>query len=152
EKLKQEYARMIVFAQRNQNAYSKLMFVFSAEDFNQAYARLKYMQQYSEFRKKQVQEIIHTQTQLIGKLNELKAQHQEKKVLLVSEEGEKKLLSKEKNEQEQVLTSLQQKEKDLKKQLEKKKRDAAEMQRAIKRLIEAEIKRKAEEEAARALA
>lgn len=147
ERLKKEYAKMIVFAQRNQNAYSKLMFIFSAKDFNQAYSRLKYVQQYSEFRKKQADEIINTQTQLIGKLDELKTQHQEKKVLLVSEETEKKHLSKEKTEQEQVLTSLQQKEKDLKKQLEKKKRDAAEMQLAIKRLIAAEIKRKADEEA-----
>lgn len=47
EKLKQEYARMIVFAQRNQDSYNALMFVFAADNFNQAYARLKYMQQYS---------------------------------------------------------------------------------------------------------
>lgn len=147
ERLKKEYAKMIVFAQRNQNTYSKLMFIFSAENFNQAYARLKYIQQYSEFRRKQADEIIKTQTKLIGKLNELKVQHQEKKMLLMSEETEKKQLSQEKNQQEEVLTSLQQKEKELKKQLEKKKRDAAELQLAIKRLIEEELKRKAEEEA-----
>jgi len=151
-KLKKEYARMIVFAQRNQSAYDKLMFIFAATDFNQAYARLKYIQQYSEFRKKQAQEIIDTQTKLLAKLGELKTQHQEKNDLLGNQETEKKHLSKEKSEQEEVLTSLQQKEKGLKKQLEKKKRDAAELQLAIKRLIEEEIKRKAEEEAARALA
>lgn len=39
EKLKREYARMIVFAQRNQDAYSALMFVFSSNNFNQAYSR-----------------------------------------------------------------------------------------------------------------
>ena len=72
EKLKGDYARMIIFAQRNQDAYSKIMFVFAADNFNQAYARLKYMQQYSEFRKKQAIEIIATQTNLIAKLKELK--------------------------------------------------------------------------------
>ncbi len=145
EKLKGEYARMIVFAQRNQDAYSKIMFVFASDNFNQAYARLKYMQQYSEFRKKQAAEIIVTQTELIAKLKELKEQRHEKNVLLGNEEVEKVNLSSEKQEQEQVLTELQKKEKELKTELDKKKQDAVELQLAIKRLIEAEIKRKLEE-------
>lgn len=145
EKLKGDYARMIIFAQRNQDAYSKIMFVFAADNFNQAYARLKYMQQYSEFRKKQAVEIIATQTNLIAKLKELKDQRHEKNVLLGNEEVEKENLSSEKQEQEQVLTELQKKEKELKVELDKKKQDAVELQLAIKRLIEAEIKRKLEE-------
>lgn len=147
EKLKKEYAQMIVFAQRNQDAYSVLMYIFAAENFNQAYSRLKYMQQYSEFRKKQAIEIINTQTSLLAKLNELKVQRHEKNVLLGNEQEEKKQLSGEKSEQEQVLTDLQKKEKELKTELEKKKEDAVELQLAIKRLIEAEIKRKMEEAA-----
>jgi septal ring factor EnvC (AmiA/AmiB activator) len=144
-KLKAEYARMIVFAQRNQDAYSALMFIFSSDNFNQAYSRLKYMQQYSVFRKKQAAEIINTQTQLLSKLTELKEQRHEKNVLLGNEEEEKSLLSTEKVEQEQVLTELQKKEKELKTELEKKKQDAIQLQLAIRKLIEAEIRRKAEE-------
>ena len=147
EKLKNDYARMIVFAQRNQDAYSKFMFIFASDNFNQAYARLKYMQQYSEFRKKQAVEIISTQTELIAKLKELKEQRHEKNLLLGNEEEEKINLSSEKQEQEQVLTELQKKEKELKVQLDKKKQDAIELQLAIKKLIEAEIKRKLEEAA-----
>jgi len=147
EKLKKEYAQMIVFAQRNQDAYSALMYIFAAESFNQAYSRLKYMQQYSEFRKKQAIEIINTQTRLLAKLNELKEQRHEKNVLLGNEQVEKKQLSGEKSEQEHVLTELQKKEKELKTELEKKKEDAVQLQLAIKRLIEAEIKRKMEEAA-----
>src|SRR6218665_1345294 len=144
-KLKAEYARMIVFAQHNQDAYSALMFIFSSDNFNQAYSRLKYMQQYSEFRKKQAAEIINTQTQLLSKLTELKEQRHEKNMLLGNEEEEKSLLSTEKVEQEQVLTELQKKEKELKSELEKKKQDAIQLQLAIKKMIEAEIRRKAEE-------
>ena len=146
-KLKAEYARMIIFAKRNRNAYSSLMFIFSSKDFNQAYSRLKYMQQYSEFRKKQAAEIINTQTLLLAKLTELKDQRHEKNVLLGNEEEEKTNLSNEKTEQEGVLTELQKKEKDLKAELEKKKLDAVQLQLAIKKLIEAEIRRKAEEAA-----
>jgi septal ring factor EnvC (AmiA/AmiB activator) len=145
EKLKADYANMIVFAQRNQDSYSKLMFVFAASDFNQAYSRLKYFQQYSDFRKKQAKEILETQTLLIANLTELKDQRHEKNLLLGNEEEEKHNLTAEKGEQEQVLTELQQKEKDLKKELEKKKQETIELQLAIKKLISDEIKRKAEE-------
>ncbi len=145
EKLKNEYARMILFAQRNQDAYSSLMFIFAAENFNQAYSRLKYMQQYSDFREKQAIEIINTQTQLLAKINELKEQRTEKNKLLGNEEVEKKALSAEKSEKEHVLTELQKKEKELKVELEKRKQAAIQLQIAIKRLIEAEIKRKTEE-------
>lgn len=57
-KLKGEYARMIYFAQRNRDSYSRLVFIFASGDFNQAYMRLKYFQQYSQFRKQQAQEIL----------------------------------------------------------------------------------------------
>ena len=147
EKLKADYARMIIVAQRNQDTYSKLMFIFASASFNQAYARLKYFQQYSEFRKKQAADIIQTQTELIASINHLKEQRHEKNVLLGNEESEKQVLSEEKVEKEQVLTELQQKEKELKRQLEKKKQESIELQLAIKRMIAEEIRRKAEEQA-----
>jgi len=147
DKLKSEYAKMIYFAQRNQDSYTKIMFLFSAGNFNQAYMRIKYFQQYSAFRKKQAAEIMATQLELNEKLKELEAQRHEKNVLLGNEKEEKLQLDGEKQQQEIVLSELQQQEKELKEQLEKKKRDAEQLQIAIKRLIEAEIKRKLEESA-----
>ncbi len=147
EKLKGEYAKMIYFAQRNQDSYTKIMFLFSSGNFNQAYMRIKYFQQYAAFRKKQANEIMDTQVILTGKLNELESQRHEKNVLLGNEKEEKTQLDGEKQQQEIVLSSLQQQEKELKEELEKKKRDAENLQIAIKRLIEAEIKRKLEESA-----
>jgi septal ring factor EnvC (AmiA/AmiB activator) len=151
-KLKAEYARMIYFAQRNRDSYSRLVFIFASGDFNQAYMRLKYFQQYSQFRKKQAQEIVDAQALLVVKINELKEKRHEKNVLLGNEEEEKGNLNKEKQDQEVVLNDLQQKEKDLKEELEKKKRDAENLQNAIKKLIAEEIKRKAEEAAKEAAA
>jgi septal ring factor EnvC (AmiA/AmiB activator) len=151
-KLKAEYARMIYFAQRNRDSYSRLVFIFASGDFNQAYMRLKYFQQYSQFRKQQAQEILDAQALLIVKVNELKEKRHEKNVLLGNEEEEKGNLDKEKQDQEIVLTELQQKEQELKSELEKKKRDAENLQIAIKKLIADEIKRKAEEAAKEAAA
>ena len=145
DKLKSEYAKMIYFAQRNQDSYTKIMFLFSAGNFNQAYMRIKYFQQYAAFRKKQANEILATQLILSEKLKELEKQRHEKNVLLGNEKEEKSQLDGEKQQQEIVLSELQQQEKELKEELEKKKRDAENLQIAIKRLIEAEIKRKLEE-------
>ncbi|MES2131940.1 MAG: peptidoglycan DD-metalloendopeptidase family protein [Bacteroidota bacterium] len=147
EKLKGEYAKMIYFAQRNQDSYTKLMFLFASGDFNQAYIRLKYFQQYTAFRKKQAKEIVSTQLVLTGKLKELEEERHQKNVLLGNEKDEKVQLDGEKQQQEIVLSELQQQEKELKEELEKKKRDAENLQIAIKKLIEAEIKRKLDESA-----
>lgn len=151
-KLKNDYAKMILAAQRNKDSYSNLMFIFAASDFKQAYARLKYYQQYSDFRKKQALEIIRNQDSLIANMKLLKEQRHEKNVLLGNEEEEKQILDKEKGEQEQVLTELQRKEKELKAELEKKKEETIQLQLAIKKLIEEEIKRKMEEAKAKAKA
>ena len=69
-------------------------------------------QQYSQFRKKQAQEILEAQAQILVKINELKDKRHEKNMLLGNEEVEKTSLSKEKEDQEVVLTELQHKEKE----------------------------------------
>jgi len=77
EKLKAEYAALVVQAYKNRGDYNKLIYVISAKDFNEAYRRMKYFQQYSEFRKKQVAEIDDKQNELnklIEVLNEQKAE------------------------------------------------------------------------------
>ena len=68
QKLKREYAVMIRNAYMTRNNYQLLMFIFAAEDFNQAYKRMKYLQQYGIFRRKQAVQILGTQEQLTGKM------------------------------------------------------------------------------------
>jgi len=146
EKLKKEYAKMVYFAYRNKDSYNKLMFLFAAGDFNQAYQRLKYFQQYNEYRKTQAVAIVKTQTEIAEKITELEQKKTDKKELLSSEEQEKVNLGREKAEQEDVLVKLQDKEKQLKDELEQKKRDAENLTAAIKKLIQEEIRRQEEEE------
>lgn len=146
-KLKKEYAEMLRFAQRNQSAYTKLMFVFSAENFNQAYKRLKYLQQFTEYRKKQANYIQGTQRELNSKIVALDHNKQEKTSLLYDEQKEKQTLGKEKNNQAKVLTGLTKKEKQLKQELSKKQRESIQLNRALQAAIAREIeaeRRKAE--------
>jgi len=69
--LKEEYARIIYSTYRNRSAYNRLMFIFSSHNFNQAYKRLKYLQQYTEYMKAQVITLNETQKTLTDKKMEL---------------------------------------------------------------------------------
>ena len=140
-KLKTEYAKMIYYAYKNQDSYNRLMFVFASKDFEQAFMRLKYLQQYSDFRHKQAEMIMGTQKNLNGKVQELEAKKSDKRVLLGSEESEKQNLTSEKTEKEQIFSQLQEQESKLKKDLVKKKKDAEKLQQAIQRVIEKELEK-----------
>lgn len=149
KQLKKEYAKMIVFAYKNQSAYNKLMYIFAAKDFNQAYKRLRYLQQYSEYRKRQAELIIKTQETLNAKRKEIESKKHLKTNLLQSEENEQQILRSEKNEHLSLLNSLQVKEKQLKKDLQEKQKAEARLNKAIEDLIKKEIeaaKKKAESE------
>ena len=152
EKLKKDYAAMVYFDYRNSDAYSKLMFLFAADSFNQAYQQYKYTQQIAEYRRKKANEINATQNEITKKTSELSSRKEEKRQLLTSEELEKLNLAKEKEDQESTLTSLQQTEKQLKNELDKKRSEIENLNAAIKKLIQEEIKRQQEEERKRTLA
>jgi murein hydrolase activator len=137
--LKEEYANMIRFAQRNKGSYSRMMFVFASEDFNQAYKRLRYIQQYSEHRKKQAALIDSTQKQLHSKKQVLEVQKEEKTSLRNSEIQQKKNLEADKKEQDKLLANLQDREKKLKKQLDEKQRAKRKLDKALDDLVRKEI-------------
>jgi murein hydrolase activator len=149
--LKEEYALMIYYAYKNRSAYDKLMFLFSSKDFNQAYKRLRYFQQYSDYRKVQAEIIENTKSAIVAQNTQLATRRADMNNLLESKEMEKQKLSKEKSEKESMVSELQKKEKQLKDDLKKKQNDAKKLNDAIKRIIEEEL-RKAREEAAKAAA
>jgi len=148
EKLKDEYARMIYYSFKNKNTYDRLMFIFSSEDFNQAYRRLKYFQQYSAYRKAQVKLMQETQEKLDNKVQEYEAQIAERESLLSELQEEYDALTQEKASKNRNVVQLSKKEKDLKKDLRNKQQAAQKLENAIKDIITEEI-RLAEERAKR---
>ena len=151
KKLKEEYAKMILQANKNRKGYDKLMYIFSAQDFNQAYRRLKYYQQYSEYRKKQAQAIVEAKQLLAKKIDELEATKQEKQGLISSEKEEKRNLDSEKDNQQVVIKTLQGKEKELKDQIKAKQKEAESLQKAIEEAIRKELEEAAKKKGTYAL-
>lgn len=141
-RLKRDYARMIVFAYRNQDAYQRMMFIFSADDFNMAFLRMRYFQQIGEGRKQQADKIAERQQELNENIRALEEQRADKKALLGDNEVEKQQLAMEKNDKDKTFRDLQTKETQLKSDLEKKKSEKANIDNAIQKLIAAELERK----------
>lgn len=144
EDLKEEYAKMVYYAFRNRNVYSRLIYLFSAEDLNQAYRRLKYFQQYSDYRKTQAELIRESQLKLNQNIVELEQQKNSQTDLRHSQENEMQKLLLEKNEKNSTVQQLSKKEKQLLSQLRKKEREAEKLQNAIEAIIAEEMRAAAE--------
>ena len=148
--LKKEYAGMIRFAQRNRNSYDKMMFIFAAKDFNQGYKRIKYLQQFGQYRKKQAAYIQGTEKDLNHQIVILDHDLKAKNSLLKEQESEKTKLDKNKNEQAVVLNQLSKQERQYKQDLQRKRQQQNVINQEIKAAIKREIelaRKKAEEEA-----
>ncbi len=133
--IKSEYAKMLRFAYKQRNTNDLVLFVFSAESFNQAYKRMKYIQQYSEYRKKQAQSIITTQDTLNRRILELEKQKQRLDLLIAEHTEESVALRVEKSNQNMVVLSLKSKEQQLQKKLQKYQKEKIKIQNAIAEII-----------------
>ncbi|HOI32794.1 MAG TPA: hypothetical protein PLC47_08520, partial [Bacteroidales bacterium] len=90
--LRREYARMIEIAYQNRGSYNKLIFLFSANDFNQAFQRLKYLQQYAAFRRNQIEKIEEANEKIKAELLLLDQEQKKQKALLDEERREQTVL------------------------------------------------------------
>ena len=115
--LKKDYGEMIYSSYKSKSQNSRLMFLFSSEDFFQAYKRFQYMKQYTSFRKKQGEEIEEKTELLKVQSDSLKAKKALKVNLLNEEKSERSKVQGQKKEQQRLLTQVQQKESKYKKQI-----------------------------------
>jgi septal ring factor EnvC (AmiA/AmiB activator) len=139
--VKLKYASMIRYASRNQNSNSQLLFLFSAQDFNQAYKRFMYLRQYADYRRKQADRINEVKNSITYQLSEFNKRKEEKKNLLDSKVSQTKIIERQRKEQNDVYSELQQKEKDLKKKLENQRKAELKLQQEIERVIADEAKK-----------
>lgn len=146
---KEAYAKAIRGIAGRNSSYETLMFVFSSNSLNQSYRRIRYLREYSAWRKKEAIKISEQQAELEKKKAELAKTRSEKNAMLGKRtDAANKLKQKEKSQKE-VVADLKKKEKELQKELNAQRKQAAALNRRIEQLI-AEEARKAAEEARRA--
>ncbi|MDO5607712.1 MAG: peptidoglycan DD-metalloendopeptidase family protein [Capnocytophaga sp.] len=136
---KKEYAKLIKQSYKNKSQQNRLMFLLSSENFKQGYKRMLYMKQYTDYRKRQAEE-IQQKTEEVRLLNEkLIVQRKEKEAVLQENRKEEQLLQAEKKEQETLVASIRQKEGEYEQQIREKQREANAIDREIQRLIRESI-------------
>ena len=138
--LKSEYARMIYHAHRTMNGHNKLMFIFSAKDFNQAYQRLKYFQQYANYRRNQAIRIEAAQRQIASHRLELENIRGQKLNLVESQTVEKQKLDREKQDKDNAVKEFTSKEKQLLATLKTKQQAEQKLTSEIEKSINEEIR------------
>ncbi len=139
EHLKKEYAAMLYTSSKTANSYNKLLFLFSANTFNQFFRRFKYLEQYGEARINQVKQIKIVKDDLMKKKQEVKEKREEKNDILALQLEENKKLTGLKTKHHNVLGTLKSKEKELKRELAVQRKSSKKLDKMIADIVRAEI-------------
>lgn len=141
DNLKDEYANMIYQANKAQNNYGSLSFLFSATSFSQLVMRAKYLQQYTKSRQDQVKEIQIVQIELKEQLAVINDRKNQQQKLLAQQELENQGLMTARKQQDNLVKQLSLKEKDLKKDVKKRKQVIGRLDRMIAEVIRLEMEK-----------
>ena len=137
--LKDEYAAMLVKSYKSRSEESKIMFLLSSNNFQQAYKRLQYIKQYTNYQKKQGEE-IKLQTLKLQELNKnLQFQKQDKQKLIEANRLAKRELDKELKEHEALMASVSKNISQYRSQIKTKQREADKIDKEIEKIIRAAI-------------
>ena len=135
DELKKEYAKMIQKSYASKSLQNRLMFLFSSENFLQAYRRIQYLKQYARYRRNQGLEIAE-KTKLLQNLNKILIEENEIKTKLINENRiVKQKLVEEQKKQRDLINTLRIKQKSLKLQIVKKQKQREKINKEINRLI-----------------
>ena len=158
EDRKQRYKKSLRYMHRNRNIQSQLMFVFSADNLNQMYRRIRFNREYATFQRAQGEAVKQKQEQLRKKQSEVSDAKQHKRLLLARGEQERQQLEGQQNEQRRQVDALKKEQQTLNIVIAQQQKQEADLNARIDRMIaeeiarakaraEAEAKRKAEAEA-----
>ena len=138
---KTRYLKSMRYMHRNRSVQSQLAFIFSADNFNQMYRRMRFNKEYAAFQKAQGEAVVAKQAQVEQKKEEIADARQHKGHLLArGEQVQKNLQGKQTQQQEQV-NKLKKEQKTVQSLIEQQQRQEAELNARIEKLIEEEIAR-----------
>jgi septal ring factor EnvC (AmiA/AmiB activator) len=139
ERRRKHYAHALQLMSHKNSFENRLMFLLSANSFNQMIRRMRYLREYSEFQQKQGEELMVKQKELDNKRIELKQTYQAKKELLAKRVKEKQELDRQEAELKKITNSLKKKQENIRKRIAQQQREHNSLNEQIERIIEAEI-------------
>lgn len=155
KRLRLYFKRLLLYAYKHRSKFGRMMYIFSASDYHQAYKRNDYLQRIAEIQKKQFLMIRQHQGLIKEELKSIERERQYKLGLLSEKQQEKFSIEQDKKRQEETYRKLKQEESKLSAQLKDDERKKEVVKQRIasaiqKEIAEAEARRKkAEAEAKR---
>lgn len=137
-KMKKQYGKMLMYAYKHRNKSHILLYIFSSKNFNQAFSRVKYIKQFSEYKAEKLKMIRDSQLMLEKKQKQLEEKKAEKEGLVVKQTQEKEIFHKNKEQQQVVLKEMKKQEAELTKELKKVMQQQASLQEKINQAIKEE--------------
>ncbi|QNK76779.1 peptidoglycan DD-metalloendopeptidase family protein [Winogradskyella sp. PAMC22761] len=135
QELKDDYAAMVVKSYKSKSEQSKVMFLLSSNNFQQAYKRLQYIRQYREYQKEQG-EAIKIKTKELQALNiQLSKQKEDKKKLIEENRIAKRELESELKQREVLVASIKSDMSKFASQIKVKQQEANRLDKEIDRII-----------------
>lgn len=139
-KTRKEYAKMVSFAYRNRSHYNNLGFVFAADDFNQAFQRLRYIRQINDARKVKINQITGTERRITSELEANRLAREQQAEMLADEKEQQAALQQEREELRRQVANLKKKEGSLQQDIKNKQQQAKKLQKAIDDIIAEEVR------------
>jgi septal ring factor EnvC (AmiA/AmiB activator) len=137
--LRENYAKAIYYTYKNFRLADQLLFVASSASFSEAFRKINYLRRLGDYRKRQVDDIVKTQTEISNRLSEIQQKKKNKEGLLKAQKRQEELLTRNKNQKAKMVEQLKKKESELSKQLAMKKEEAAKLNAQIQAIIAKEI-------------
>ena len=135
QQLRRDYARLCRESHYAQMQQSPLLFLLSSDSFQQLSRRIRYMQEFGQYRRQQVAKIEGIQVEIDQQNALLKENRQTKEQSLKAQQRQKEELARDERKQKQMLDQLKKKEKNLKAELQKKQKKANELNKKIEEKI-----------------
>ncbi|GGG36230.1 murein hydrolase activator EnvC family protein [Bizionia arctica] len=133
--LKDNYAKMIVTSYKSKSEQSRVMFLLSSSNFQQAYKRVQYINQYAAYQKEQGEAIKIKTVQLQETNTALLKQKEDKQKLINDNRVAQKALESDLQEQQSLMTSINKNLNNYTAQIRQKQNEADKIDREIEKII-----------------
>lgn len=150
KQLKAQYKKLLIYAYKHRNNYGKLMYIFTAESYNEARKRNGYLRRLSDVQLKQFLVIQQNQELISEEIGVVNAEKENKMIVLKEKKRERGEIEKDRALKEKVYQEFKQEEELLLAKLKEDQQKKAVLRKRIAAAIQRELEeaRRKEREAA----
>ncbi|MBN2522330.1 MAG: peptidoglycan DD-metalloendopeptidase family protein [Bacteroidales bacterium] len=141
ERIKENYAGMIVSAYKNRRKNYLFMYLLAAQNMNQAYKRYRYMKIYNDYQRREIKRLDELNEELTIRNDTLKSMYYEMEKIIEEVNAENRKIKEETAEKNNIIAELEKREKELIQEIRDKEAVAERLEKELTTIIEEERKK-----------